>query len=873
MRLLVSLLSILGTCSAAADPLALSLLDAERNLGVHARHAALRSAEPDTAERLDAQLQLLELHAADSKLSPAQRQKAEGVLRLLQAVRAEPRTLDGQPELPHPTVAVGEAGRSCAQALPLDQGDARRVPIGPGESLWFRVQLPDAVNLGLSTRGSSVDAALTVHTDCRTVDQPAVAHADDSYGLQADLVVPTARQAFWLVRYENLSPVGGEAVLRATTSGILQGTVRTREGVLLPGVQPRVLLFRRQGGFWSFWTSAQVNNGSFSMSVTQQGIYGARTERLGNSPFIDQAFDQINCLGSAFNIEGCNGGNVTQIALSGAETRTIEFQLDRGIPVTGTVRTHSGAAIPGALVELRMDGGPGGSATTDSSGRYRIDGNPAGIARLRASATQYRSIMYNDLPCNSFCNFPSGGTPLPLTDGFSAVADFNLPASPVVSINISMVNDQISNFNNVGSGFELAILRPNGTLVASYSVPFWLPRSSISDLAPGEYLLRLTSPFTIPRLYPDVDCESDCVSELALAQRVMLPNEPVTIPVDFAVRRYPMIFGTVRDAVSGLPVVGQSFNSQVELLRLGSSSTQSVSIGTDGNYFHRGIWPATYILRAQTVTHQPAVHDGYTCEAPLNQCTEFTPIALSRNSPDRRIDFSLTPLGRLIVTVNNPVESNQWLGVMTPAGSILREISFFTGSSNTRVIDSIPIGSRLAGLRASGALPQLFQNVDCLLPGTSSFAGCPFGQATTLLIQPGQTQSIFFNQRPENARRVVVRAADTGTPLSGVNLDLWNDAGVRARGFITDATGSAWIGIGSSASSGTFALSTDNRQDYVDQIHAGINCPNGSAFLGLCSLTGATSISLPAPDNNQPTIEILLQRETPLFRSGFEPSN
>jgi hypothetical protein len=161
MRHLLPALLTLCAGSAAAEPLATALLDAERNLGAHARVDALRSAEPDTVERLDAQLKLLELHIADSKLPTAQRQKVESVLRLLQAVRNEPRTLDGQPELPHLTVAVGEAGRSCAQAIPLDQGDTRRVPIAAGEALWFRVQLPDAVNLGLSTRGSGVDAALT----------------------------------------------------------------------------------------------------------------------------------------------------------------------------------------------------------------------------------------------------------------------------------------------------------------------------------------------------------------------------------------------------------------------------------------------------------------------------------------------------------------------------------------------------------------------------------------------------------------------------------------------------------------------------------------------------------------------------------------
>lgn len=869
MRVLVSLLSIFGACSAAADPLALGLLDAERHLGVHARHAALRSAEPDTAERLDAQLKLLELQVADSKLSLTQRQKAEGVLRLLQAVRDQPRTLDGQPELPHQTVAVGQAGRSCAQAIPLDQGDARRVPIAAGESLWFRVQLPDAVNLGLSTRGSGVDAALTVHADCRTVDQLAVAHADDNYGLQAELVVPAARQSFWMVRYENLSPVGGDAVLRATTSGILQGTVRTREGQLVPGPQPRVDLFRRQGSFWNFLGSATLTNGNFSLSITQPGIYAARTLKSSNSPFLDQAFENINCAGFSSWIDACNNGTVTQITHDGTETREISFNLDRGVPIVGTVRNTLGQPIAGALVQARLENGSSLSMNTDAFGRYRFDGNNPGTARLIAGAPLHRTVMYNNITCTSSCNFPDAATPLPLIVGSTAVADFTLPEAPSLTVVASLSNDLIT---NLFTTFRLSLMRPNGSVVTEASISSFSPNVTLTNVAPGDYILRLQSPNTVPRLYPDIECADDCIAELGKAQRIVIPQQAVAVQVHFQARRYPMISGTLRDIRNGQPIATQGVSARMEILRLGSTATESFDIGSSGEYFLRGIAPGTYVLRASRSAFQSSVHDGFTCTLPLNQCAEFTPVTIVRNGVDQRIDFFLTPLGRLFVTSNVTSNFSQSLSMLTTDGAITAEFQLPSDISNGIAIDGIPLGTQIIGLRGSGTFPQLFDRVDCLTASSFSFSGCPFVQATPLTIQSGQSQAVSFAPRPRNARRVLVRGADTNAPLGGMSVDLWSAAGLLTRSFVTGPDGAVWI---SSFDSGVsnFALSTDNRRGYLDQVHAGISCPNGSAFLGLCSLSGATPISLPAPDNNQPTIEILLQRETPLFRNGFEPAN
>ncbi len=871
MRHLIPALLTLFAGNAAADPLATALLEAERNLGAHARVDAMRSAEPDTAERLDAQLKLLELHVADSKLPSAQRLKAESVLRLLQAVRDEPRTLDGQPELPpHPTIAVGDAGRSCAQAIPLDQGDARRVTIGGGESLWFRVQLPDAVNLGLSTRGSGVDAALTVHADCRTVDQPAVASADDNYGLQADLVVPAARQAFWMVRYDNLSPVGGDAVLRATTSGILRGTVRTREGQLVPGPQPRVDLFRRQGSFWNFLGSATLTNGNFSLSITQPGIYAARTLKSSNSPFLDQAFENINCAGFSSWIDACNNGTVTQITHDGTETREISFNLDRGVPIVGTVRNTLGQPIAGALVQARLENGSSLSMNTDAFGRYRFDGNNPGTARLIAGALLHRTVMYNNIICTSSCNFPDAATPLPLIVGSTAVADFTLPEAPSLTVVASLSNDLIT---NLFTTLRLSLMRPNGSVVTEASISSFSPNVTLTNVAPGDYILRLQSPNTVPRLYPDIECADDCIAELGKAQRIVIPQQAVAVQVHFQARRYPMISGTLRDVRTGQPIVTQGVSARMELLRLGSTATESFNIdGGGGEYFLRGIAPGTYVLRASRSAFQVSVHSGFSCSLPLDQCAEFTPITIARNGADQRIDFFLTPLGRLLVTSNVTSNFSQSLSMLTTDGAITAEFQLPSDISNGIAIDGIPLGTQIIGLRGSDTFPQLFDRVDCLTASSFSFSGCPFVQATPLTIQSGQSQAVSFAPRPRNARRVLVRGADTNAPLGGMSVDLWSAAGLLTRSFVTGPDGAVWISsFGSGVSN--FALSTDNRRGYLDQVHAGINCPNGSAFLGLCSLSGATPISLPAPDNNQPTIEILLQRETPLFRSGFEPSN
>jgi hypothetical protein len=379
-----------------------------------------------------------------------------------------------------------------------------------------------------------------------------VAHADDNFGLQADLVVPAARQSYWMVRYENLSPVGGEAVLRATTSGILQGTVRTREGALVPQART-VSVFRRNGNFWGFHAQTSTDaTGAFSVAVTQSGVYASRTVRSpwDTSIHVDQVFENINCTSGGSDLLTCANGQITEIPHNGLETRNITFQLDRGAKVGGIVRNNLGTALADASVELRLTNDSFNYSTrSDALGRYQFQGLTPSEARLRASALQHRTTMHRDIVCGNNCAFPSLGTPVPLTVDGNISVDFALPISSLVTVTLNLSNDQIANFAN--TTFNVSALRSDGTVAANTTTTGGSPTANLSDLPTGDYFILATSLQTYPMLYPDIECATDCIAELAQAEPIRIDAGSVIIPLQMSLRRLPNVFGTLRDSVSG----------------------------------------------------------------------------------------------------------------------------------------------------------------------------------------------------------------------------------------------------------------------------------------------------------------------------------
>ena len=121
--------------------------------------------------------------------------------------------------------------------------------------------------------------------------------------------------------------------------------------------------------------------------------------------------------------------------------------------------------------------------------------------------------------------------------------------------------------------------------------------------------------------------------------------------------------------------------------------------------------------------------------------------------------------------------------------------------------------------------------------------------------------------RGHGSRRGRVLRADTLTPIPGVAIDLWSAQGDRVGVAVSGLDGEFAVG---GVNQGAYALSSDAPGPYIDQVHAGIACPNGSAYEGLCALTGATYVTLPNYDPAAPLLEFRLAPIDPIFANAFD---
>lgn len=161
---------------------------------------------------------------------------------------------------------------------------------------------------------------------------------------------------------------------------------------------------------------------------------------------------------------------------------------------------------------------------------------------------------------------------------------------------------------------------------------------------------------------------------------------------------------------------------------------------------------------------------------------------------------------------------------------------------------------------------QLFQNIDCGAQA-NNFSQCPATGATTVSLSSGAiVDGIDFTYRSRLGRVGHVTDEVTGTPLSGIIIDLFSASdGQRYSTTTTDATGRFDASPG--YTSGNYVLATDNYRGYVNEIYNNIECAVGSVYLGTCPLTGATPVAFPGDGSD---LSIALRRTDFVFRAGFD---
>ena len=106
-----------------------------------------------------------------------------------------------------------------------------------------------------------------------------------------------------------------------------------------------------------------------------------------------------------------------------------------------------------------------------------------------------------------------------------------------------------------------------------------------------------------------------------------------------------------------------------------------------------------------------------------------------------------------------------------------------------------------------------------------------------------------------------------GVPINGVIVDLFNVSdGSYQNSGVTDALGY----YAAPSNYDAYFVATAAGSGYIDQVYAGISCPDGPAYYGLCALTSATPVLLNATSIQPHVVNFVLQSNDPIFADGFD---
>ena len=349
-----------GSIAAQSPEIHNQLLDSERAVLAYAGiDASQRSASSQTD--FDYTRELLKATARNPAFSSDIRQKAAILEGWSQYLASEPNALVRKPA---PVLLLDyrttEAGESCEQAIAMSSGSGIRLDMAGSESIWMRITLAEAHGINISTRGSTVDAKVSVFADCRVASKEPFVTADDNFGLQADAAVPAGKQLFWMAKIENLSAQPGQIVMTAPNAVVVTGTVRQAAN-LAPISNVDVGIFRVNGsGGLSFENSTRTSTmGTYSISTSVAGTFALRTGSSNTGQqnmFVPEAFEDRLCSNDNifdFNACGTEGNNFTPVTLLDAAPQTINFQLERAPLLVGSItNTQDGSVIAGARLVL-----------------------------------------------------------------------------------------------------------------------------------------------------------------------------------------------------------------------------------------------------------------------------------------------------------------------------------------------------------------------------------------------------------------------------------------------------------------------------------------------------------------------------------------
>lgn len=764
-------------------------------------------------------------------------------------------------------------GASCLNPLDLATGRALAPTLAAagakGDAFWVRVVASANVRTAISTLGSRGDVDIAVFAACAD-EQPLLVN-DDFYGLQALAVLPSRSRASYLVRVGNRDesrpvPARIEAVLATGYGGKV--TVEPSGTASVAGIA--VANFSSTSGYYMGITTTDAS-GTYLMTVGPSGSYYSRTGAYPQSAIVHEAYGDVPCTNpDYYSLNSCAPGQIAPITVADNQiTSGIDFALGLGRALSFRITNEiGGSPLLSASASLSWADGSYSNGYADNAGRVSFVGLRAGIAyRASFSAEGFRPEAFDNVPCASYCQ-PGQGTAITFQASDPYFREHIVSLAPVRKLVVHVRDLPLTSYNA-----SVNVLYPSGQVAMSgyayySSIPGW--RSAIiNEPAPGTYYLQAGyTDASFWRLYPNVDCLSDCLSLLGQAQSIVISASTQTQEYFIEPRPFPSVSGSVVDQVSGSPVIDAS----AVLLPLSGGGQSATSVSSTGEYRFNYARPGSYLVAIMSPEHVDVAYPNAPCTGSSYSlvCANATPITITATPSNFDFDFSLQRSGRIggrLTIEGAPITNTVQLRLRrvdgTDATSMLQ-----TGTGQYSLTDITPGSYRVVAEDSDFAYGQAYPGVNCT---GSACTSTTLGQL--LVVGQAALSDIHFDLRLQRGGKGRVLDAITGQPLSGVVVDMWT----------AEPTGASYVRSGLTGSDGRFVipardyywtsyrLATSAAGNYTNEVYNNVQCPFGPAYLGLCDLAqGDPLVAVHPIDSQGVTFRLMPAGSDVLFANGIE---
>jgi hypothetical protein len=576
-----------------------------------------------------------------------------------------------------------------------------------------------------------------------------------------------------------------------------------------------------------------------SLRGLPSGTYYAAT--TSNLNYINERYQDTPCL-------GCRPNEGTPISVTlGNITTGIDFDLSPGGRIEGMV-TEIGTITPVAYATVLAYNAAGlsvRSGRTDEAGRYVISGLLGGASYFVRTVNQsgYIDKVFIGLECppGTFCPVTTGVAVPVIAGSTTRFIDIGLARGGQISGQVTDTNGApIVNAN-------VTVYDASGRFAVSGRSDGAGSYTTLIGLRPGTYYAVAGAPGYIRERYNETECFPNCV--FTLGTGIPVAAGSMTSGIDFTLAAGGRISGRVRDAIT---LTGLA-NVQVGVFTA-DGVTQITGAGTDGSGRYTstdGLKPGSYLLRTTNFAGRiDEVYDNLVCLPATEFCSGgATPVTVTGTQTTANRDFDLASGARISGMVSDastglPLanvaillfdEDGRQVGGKAPIPTAIRVNAVSDSEGRYTIGAGVPDGTYFLATR------NLLDYVDERNDGgvcVQSRCDVTLGNAG-IVIAGGASQANVNFSLARGGRIAGVVTAAGGTPLPGVNIDIFASTGAFVAQVISDAAGGYTMQGG--LLPGTYYVRTSNGLGYVDELFNNLICVG-------CPVTGGTPVSVATGD-------------------------